>query len=557
MQISEPTSVIETPDFYGAFPRLSEQEVAMLSPHGVRRSAKAGDVLFREGDRCGDFFVIIAGKAAVIQEDGDEQRTVAIHGQRRFLGELGVLSRQISFLTTIMVEDGEVLAVPVNRLQSVVAEDPILGDLILRAYLIRRSLLIGQGAGFRIVGSRFSPDTHRLREFVARNRLPHRFLDVEHDEEAEVVLRELGVTPAELPIVVWRGREVLRNPDLTELAGRVGLTAPMFAENHVNDLVIVGAGPAGLAASVYGASEGLSTVLLEAVATGGQAASSERIENYLGFPSGISGADLTERAVLQAEKFGARISVLGEAAGLDQVSDHYGLRLRDGSTAAARAVIIATGARYRKLDVPELERFERTSVYYAATKLEVRSCADIEVAVVGGGNSAGQAALALAKDALRVRLVVRGDNLLESMSRYLVDRIQHHSKVQVLTCWEVRELIGDATLRALVLENNRSGQRETVPANALFVFIGAHPRTKWLANEVMLDDRGFVLTGDQIPPRAGLGLQRRALLETSIPGIYAAGDVRSGSIKRLASAVGEGSMAVRLVHHFLEHNAEF
>lgn len=560
MTISPPAPVTETPDVYGAYPRLSEQQIDLLAVQGTRLQVRAGDVLFREGDQCQEFFAILSGKVAVVQDVDGDQRVISVHRHRRFLGELNLLSSQVSFISAVMLEDGEVLAVPVERLRALVVEDPIVGDLILRAYLIRRSLLIGHGAGFRIIGSRFSPDTHRLQDFAARNRLPHRVIDVEQDEEAEGILRQLGVTPQELPIVIWRGRQVLRNPDLGQLAALLGLTDPVPVGEAVNDLVIVGAGPAGLAAAVYAASEGLRTVVVDAAATGGQAVCSERIENYLGFPSGISGADLAERAVLQAQKFGARISVLGEAVALERIDDHYGIRLRDNTVIPSRTVIIATGARYRRLDIPELERFESSNVYYAATKLEVRNCADIEVAVVGGGNSAGQAALTIAKAAHTVRLIARGDDLTASMSRYLVDRIEQNQRVAVLRNTEVCGLVGERALQACVVEDRRTGERRTIPADALFVFIGAEPNTQWLGYQVALDGHGFVLTGERTPTESRevrADGQRPSLLETSAPGVYAVGDVRSGSVKRLASAVGEGSMAVRLVHQHLEHDAEF
>jgi thioredoxin reductase (NADPH) len=549
----------ETPDVYGAFPRLSDQQIEMLEAHGTRRPTRVGEVLFREGDRCNEFFVIIEGKVAIVHDDGRKPELIRVHGPRRFLGELGVLTRLVSFLSAVVIESGAVLVLAADRLHALVNDDPVLGDLVLRAYLIRRSLLIGDGAGFRIIGSRFSPDVQRLREFAIRNRLPHQFLDVERDKDAEGLLRELCVPPGDLPIVIWRGDEALRNPNTAELADRIGMTPPVSKDAAVCDLVIVGAGPAGLAAAVYGASEGLTTMVLDAVATGGQAANSGRIENYLGFPSGISGADLAERAVIQAEKFGARINVVGEAVSLSRTDGYYDVCLRDGATVAASSVIIATGARYRKLDVPSLERFERTSVYYAATRFEVQHCANVRVAVVGGGNSAGQAALVVAQSAIEVRLIVRSDDLSSSMSRYLIDRIRRDRRIDVLLNTEIRELIGEDTLEALVVADS-TGRCRVLPTDALFVFIGAQPCTEWLANEIALDDHGFVLTGERVPvgafeARAGNG--RPDLLETGAPGIYAAGDVRSGSIKRVASAVGEGAMAVRLVQEHLERDGGF
>jgi thioredoxin reductase (NADPH) len=385
------------------------------------------------------------------------------------------------------------------------------------------------------------PDTRRLREFAARNRLPHRWIDLEEDPDAESLLRELGVEPEETPVVIWGG-QVLRNPDNHDMARAIGLRAPAIGSD-LADLVVVGAGPAGLAASVYGASEGLATVVIDAVATGGQASTSSRIENYLGFPSGISGAELAERATIQANKFGAQIGVPVTATRLAERDGHHLVEFDDGREVSARTVVIASGARYRRLDVPGYDRFEKTSVYYAATLMEGQACAGDPVVVVGGGNSAGQAALFLARHAAQVRLVVRDGPLGRDMSRYLVDRIQKNPQIEVLIPYEVDELCGDTTLESAVARNRETGERRELPARDLFVFIGADPHTDWLGDEVLLDDHGFVLTG----PEAG----RPLLLEASKPGIFAVGDVRRGSIKRVASAVGEGSMAIRLVHtHF-------
>jgi thioredoxin reductase (NADPH) len=418
-------------------------------------------------------------------------------------------------------------------------------------------LLIGLGTGFRIIGSRFSPDSRRLREFAARNRLPHRWIDLEQDKEAEALLRALGVSPEETPVVIWRGKHVLRNPSNAELARAVGLRSPASPAT-ICDLVVVGAGPAGLAASVYGASEGLETVALDAMATGGQAGTSPRIENYLGFPSGISGAELAERATLQAKKFGARVSVPAQATGLEDRGEHHVVMLDDGKTVEGRTVVIATGARYCKLPVPRIEKFEGAGVYYAATQVEAELCRDDPVVVVGGGNSAGQATLFLARHASNVHLLIRDEDLGKSMSRYLADRIEHSSGVDVMRNTEVREVVGDESLEAVVVENNRTGERRTIAARALFVFIGAEPHTRWVGDHVALDERGFILTGQDAAHAAGNGAwedlgRPPLLLETSCPGIFAVGDVRATSIKRVASAVGEGSMAVRLVYEHLEH----
>jgi thioredoxin reductase (NADPH) len=545
--------LVETPDQDGAFPRLTEDQLARLEAQGVRRRTRAGEVLFSEGDERYDFHVVLDGKVAVVDDyGGSRERLIAVHGPRRFLGELGLLTGQAAFFTAVVREPGEELVVPVERLRALIGHDAALGDLLLRAYFLRREHLIGLGAGLRIIGSSFSPDSRRLREFVARNRLPHRWIDLEQDAGAEALLREVGVSPQETPVVIWRG-EVLRNPSTAELARAVGLTT-MASERTLCDLLVVGSGPAGLAASVYGASEGLDTVALDALATGGQAGTSSRIENYLGFPAGISGADLAERAAIQARKFGARIIVPAEGVALEPVEDHYLVRLADDREVLARTVLIASGASYRKLSVPRLEEFEGSSVYYAATLTEARVCAGDPVVIVGGGNSAGQATLFLSRYAAELRLLTRGDSLTRDMSRYLADRIER-SRVEVLLNTEVRALEGDTTLEGVIAENKRTGERLRLPARAMFVFIGADPHTGWLRDCVALDRHGFVLTGPQAAPALPEGEReprQPLLLETSRPGVLAAGDVRSGSIKRVASAVGEGSMAVRLVYDFLE-----
>jgi thioredoxin reductase (NADPH) len=531
----------ETPDLHGAYPRLDIKQIGLLAAYGERRPARSGETLFAEGDRDYDLYAISSGTVAEVG-DGEVLR---VHGPGRFLGELGQLTGQPAFFTAVVQEAGEVVAVPIERLRELIAREPWFGDLVLRAYLIRRSLLIELGAGLRIVGSRFSPDTRRLRDFAARNRLPHRWIDLEEDEQAESLLRELGIPPEDTPVVILYGDRILRNPGNEELARLIALPAPeSAAQEDLHDLVVVGAGPAGLAAGVYGASEGLDTIVLDAIATGGQASASSRIENYLGFPTGISGGELAERAVIQCRKFGARLSVPSEAAGLDVEDGSYVVRCADGGVARSRTVVIATGARYRRLDLPRLEEFEGCGVYYAATALEAMACRQRPVAIVGGGNSAGQAALFLARHAARVRMFVRGHDLSETMSRYLIDRIERDPAVEVHTDTEVRELIGDRVLEAIVVEDRRTRERRTYETNDVFVFIGADPCVDWLAGRVELDEKGYIRTGG-----------REALpLETSLPGVFAVGDVRSGSIKRVASAVGEGSMAIRLVHEHLSRS---
>jgi thioredoxin reductase (NADPH) len=539
-------AVEETPDLEGAHPRLTSGQIDAFARSGRRRTVDAGTVLFHEGDERYDFFVVLEGKVAATQREGGRERVITVHGPRRFVGELGLLSGQPAFYTAVVSEPGEVLAVPCERLRLLVANDTALGDLLLRACLLRRSMLIGVGAGFRIVGSRHSPDTLRLREFAARNRLPHVWIDLEEDPAAEALLREVGVRPEETPVLLW-GDTVLRNPGNAELARITGLRPP-GDDGFQYDVVVVGAGPAGLAASVYSASEGLRTLGVDGVATGGQAGTSARIENYLGFPSGISGAELAERATLQAEKFGARLSVPLAATGLEERDGGHVVRFEDGSAVTASAVVIATGVRYRKLDLPRLEELEAHSVYYAATPMEARLCAGDPVAVVGGGNSAGQATLFLARHAAQVRLIVREHDLAEHMSRYLADRIEHDPGIEVRLHSEVRELIGAGRLEAMVVEDTETGERERLPARALFVFIGAVPHTQWLDGGIALDAGGYVLTGAGAAPEPGREPLR---LETSRPGVFAAGDVRSGSAQRVAAAVGDGALAIRLVHERL------
>jgi thioredoxin reductase (NADPH) len=555
MGIAEPGSGAETPDIHGAYPRLSGPQLKDLAAYGMRRRTRPGDVLFREGDPTCDFFVVLEGKVAVVEGYGTAgERGLSVHGPGRFLGELSLLTGEAVFVTAVVREPGEVLAVPLQQLRLLVGKDPVLGDLILRAYLIRRSILIEHGAGFRIVGSRFSPDTRRLREFAARNRLPHRWIDLEEDKAAEMLLRRLDVEPDRAPVVLWR-QQVLRNPSNAELAHLLGLRRPSSGE-QVRDLVVVGAGPAGLAAAVYGASEGLSTTVLDAVATGGQAGTSSRIENYLGFPVGISGGELAERAEIQAERFGAQLSVPAEATMLHQRDGCHLVELAEGDAVTGWTVLIATGARYRKLPVSRLEEFEGVSVHYAATQIEAQLCRSDPVAVVGGGNSAGQAAVFLAQHAVRVRLLIRHGDLGANMSRYLVDRIEQDPRIQVLRHTEVRELAGQrGLLEALVVQDNRTGERRRLQARMLFVFIGAEPYVGWLGDQLALDDKGFILTGPDAvrsgAERAQRDGHRPFLLETSRPGVFAAGDVRGGSVKRVAAAVGEGAMAVRLVHEYL------
>ena len=551
--MSEPlgAGMDEPPDRDGAFPRLDGEQRARLRSVGEVRSVAPGDVLFREGDAGYDFFVVESGAVAIIQGYGAENRVIAIHGRHRFLGELNLLTGSPPYLSAVVRDGGEVIQVPLARLRELVAEDQAFSNLILRAFLARRSILIDLGAGVKLVGSRYSSDSRRLREFLARNRMPYHWMDLEDDDEADTLLRAVGVAAAETPVVIG-GHGVLRNPSNAQLAAVLGLGS-RGEPPAMCDLVIVGGGPGGLAAALYGASEGLDTQAIDAVAFGGQAGTSSRIENYLGFPTGISGSELAERAVLQARRLGARLVVPAEATGLTREDGHYTIDLAGGEVVNGRSLIVATGARYRKLDLPDLERYEGAGVYYAATQAEAQLCAADPVLIVGGGNSAGQAAMFLSRHASSCRLLIRGADLSASMSRYLIDELDRREQVELLTHSAIVELKGESVLEAVVIEDARSGIRRELESKALFVFIGASPHTDWLRGHVAMDEHGFLLTGRDIQ---GVDLVTHGdeppfFLETSQPGIFAVGDVRSGSIKRVASAVGEGSMAVRLVHQRL------
>jgi thioredoxin reductase (NADPH) len=542
----------ERPAGERGYPRLSEGQRARLRAMGTVRSTSPGDVLFREGEESYDFFVVESGAVTIVQGYETENRAVAVFGAHQFLGELGLLTGARVYLSAVVRDGGEVIQVPGARLRALLGEDEEMSNLILPAYLARRARLINIGAGVHLIGSRFSLDSRRLREFMARNRVPYQWTDLEDDDEVDAMLQAVGVEPAETPVLIGAG-SLLRNPTNAEMATALGLGAA-GAPPALCDLVIVGGGPAGLAAAVYGASEGLDTQAIDSTAFGGQASTSSRIENYLGFPAGISGGELAARALLQAEKFGARMAMPTEAVGLSREDGHYRVELADGSAVNGRTLIVATGAQYRKLSVPDLERFEGLGVYYAATLIEAQMCADDPVLVVGGGNSAGQAAIYMSRHAGSCRLLIRGGDLGKSMSRYLVDEIERREEIEVMTYAEIAELRGETSLESAIVVDNRSEARAELPAKAVFVFIGADPHTEWLDGCVALDEDGFLLTGPALGEDdrdAFVEGDAPYFLETSQPGIFAVGDVRSGSVKRVASGAGEGSMAVQLVHQRL------
>jgi thioredoxin reductase (NADPH) len=545
--------MIDPADDRVAFPTLDDAQLAALEALGTRRSVAAGEYLFREGDPAYDFYVIFSGAVDIVLHAGGDERVMVRHGPRRFLGELNMVTGLRAYLSARVAEAGEVLEVPNAVLRQVIATRPGLGDTILSAFLARRALLMrGAADAIRVVGSRFSPETLQIREFLARSGIPHEWVDPDRDDAVERLLCEFGVEPGELPVVIVSG-SVLRRPTPGALSEYLGLTLESLPDRCF-DLVVVGGGPAGLAAAVYGASEGLRTLGVEAFAIGGQAGGSSRIENYLGFPTGIPGGDLMQRAVVQAEKFGAHLTSPCTATSLREEAGHLVVHLSDGTDVAARAVIAATGARYRRLEVPGLADFEGSGVYYAATEMEARLCAAGPAVVVGGGNSAGQAALFLAESGSPVSAVIRGPDLGASMSRYLVDRIETDPRIEVRTNAQVTGLDGDRTLTSVRIISG--GVESVVPCAALFSFIGAEPATDWLSGCVAVDGRGFVLTdralgeGDLDGRWEALG--RRPLpFETSRSGLFAVGDVRSGSTKRVAAAVGEGSASVRSVHEHL------
>jgi thioredoxin reductase (NADPH) len=497
-----------------------------------------GQVLARAGEVPVAFFVVLEGRLAVT-----EGEQAAFHGPGRFVGDIGLLEGQPSFTTITAVESGVVLEVAIGELGRIVTGDPLLGDLILRAYLIRRSMAIGFGAGLRVIGSPFSPDTRRLLDFAARNRVPHRLLDLERDPGAESILRRMGLGVSDVPVVIIAGSRILRNPSITEVAHALGLRSSR--PPATSDVLIVGAGPAGLAATVYAASDGLSVVLSDAIATGGQAALSARIENYLGFPSGISGAELAERATLQVAKFGATLFAPSTAQSLSSDEGSLVVRFADGTSVSPRTVVVASGMTYNRLAATHLDRYEYTSVYYAATINEARECAAEPVVVVGGGNSAGQAAVFLAGSASHVHLLVRGEDLGANMSRYLIVQVQNHPRISVHLQTVLVEAGGRDRLESVVVEQVPSGAREEIATAFVFVFIGATPATSWLGPGIARDERGYLITGE------GGARSGKAALETSVPGVFAIGDARSRSVKRISAAIGEGASVVRMVHDHL------
>jgi thioredoxin reductase (NADPH) len=523
------------------FPVLAPELVARLRPAAREEVHPDGAILFERGERAVDFFVVLEGEVAILEEDEDGERVIHAHGPGQFTGELDLLSDREILVSGRTRGPTRVLRVPRPGFRKTVMGDPELGETVMRAFILRRTGLIQHGQGaVALVGEEGDGHLLRLQQFLARNGYPHRLLEAEPE-----VLEHLGLVPGDLPAVLLHGGEVLRRPLVPAMADALGLTE-RIDEGRVHDVVVVGAGPAGLAAAVYAASEGLDTIVVEGLAPGGQAGTSSKIENYLGFPTGISGQALAGRAMTQAQKFGARLAVSRHAAGLDCAADPFRIRLEDGQEVSARAVIVATGARYRKLAVEDYDRFEGEGIHYAATAIEAELCRDEEVAIVGGGNSSGQAAMYLSRFARHVHILCRGPGLAATMSDYLVRRIDASDRITLHPRTEIVRLEGEHHLEAVTWRDHGRGTEERHPMRNLFVMIGAEPNTDWLGGCLELDGKGFVLTGTDAE-----GRPLASPFATSRPGVFAVGDVRAGSVKRVASGVGEGSVVVAAVHQFL------
>jgi thioredoxin reductase (NADPH) len=543
-------------DLHGvAFPQLSEAEMASLGscPVTALKRFQTGERLFDVGERDYKFFVVKSGEVEIVDQSGETPKTIVVHKPGQFTGEIAQLTGSPSLVAAVARGNTEVYELSSNELGQLLNHCPDLGDIILQAFIARRQLLREPGnfTGLRVIGSRYSQDTFRIREFLAKNRVPFTWLDLEDAPEVNALLKKFSMSEADTPVVAFGAKLLLRNPSNRELADQLGLHQRL--EQMVYDLVVVGAGPAGLAAAVYGASEGLRTVVLERTAPGGQAGRSMRIENYLGFPTGITGGDLAERAALQANKFGARLNIPTPVTGLTFENVYSVVHLEGNESVTARCLLIATGADYRLLSVEGCAKFEGRGVYYAATATEAQMCVGAEVVVVGGGNSAGQAVVYLAHQVRKAYLLIRGDDLYKNMSSYLAQRIEVTPNIEVLCNTEIRRMSGDGHLGEIEIVNNKKKEVRTMKVSAVFSFIGATPRTDWLPPEIEKDAKAFVRTGITLAQSPHWSGQRDPfLLETSRRGVFAAGDVRSGSTKRVGSAVGEGAMAVQFVHEFLK-----
>ena len=538
------------------FPKLTPAQISRIAAHGHVRSVQSGEVLMEQGDTSVPFFVVTTGEVEIVRPFGTHETLITVHGPGEFTGEVNMLSGRRSLVRARATKPGKVIELDQQQILGLVQTDAELSDILMRAFILRRVELIAAGVGdIVLVGSAYSAGTLRIKEFLMRNGHPYSYIDLERDPDVQNLLDSFQISASEIPVLICRGQLALRNPTNQEIADCLGFNESID-QTHVRDLVIIGAGPSGLAAAVYGASEGLDVLVLETSSPGGQAGSSSRIENYLGFPTGISGQDLAARAYLQAQKFGARMLV-AKATRLICDRKPYVIELENGTRISTRTVIIATGAQYRKLPLENLSRFEGAGVYYGATFVEAQLCGGEEVVVVGGGNSAGQAAVFLAQTAKRVYMLVRSTGLAASMSRYLIRRIEKSPTIILRPQTEIVAVEGGDHLDSVYWRNRQTGQTEKHEIRHIFVMTGADPNTSWLNGCIALDAKGFIKTGPDLLPdnlsAAGWSLMRQPyLLETSLPGVFAVGDVRGGSIKRVASAVGEGSITISFVHRVLQ-----
>ncbi len=529
------------------FPRLDPSMVRRIAAYGHEELVHAGTTLFERGQRGVDFFLVLEGLIEVFDLDKHGQPNVfTMHAARQFSGEMNLFNRRAIMASARAAMDSRVVRVPAEDFRRMVAAEADISEIIMRAFILRRVGLIRMGyGGVVLVGPGHGADTLRLERFLVRNGYPHRLIDSEVDPDAGGFIEAFQLRHDQLPVVICPEHCFLQNPSTAELADELGLTETIDAD-YVYDVLVAGAGPAGLASAVYGASEGLSTIVVEGVAPGGQAGTSSKIENYLGFPTGISGQALAGRAQAQAQKFGARLAISRQAISIDCSAQPYRVQLDDGQCVQTRTVIVATGARYRKLDVPGYAHFEGAGIHYAATAMEGQLCKDEEVVVVGGGNSAGQAAVFLSRIAAHVHVLVRANSLAATMSDYLVQRILQSSSITLHTRSEIVALEGEERLKHVIWQHRDTGERTTRAVSNVFVMIGAEPNTEWLQGCLDLDSKGFVLTG-----RCANGQWLDSPFATTKPGIFAVGDVRSGSVKRVASSVGEGSVVIQAVHRYL------
>lgn len=538
------------------FPKLTSAQLRRLAARGRTRRVERGEVLCEQGDSAASFFVVVSGELEVLRPSGAVETLVTVHRSGQFSGEVGTLSGRRTLFRVRATKPGKVIELDRQHMLALLQNEAELGEILTRAFILRRVELVAAGVGdVVLIGSAHSADTLRIKEFLMRNGHPYSYIDLERDPDVQNLLDSFHLTASEIPVVICRGKVVLRNPSKQQIADCLGFNESID-QTQVRDLVVIGAGPSGLAAAVYGASEGLDVLVLETSSPGGQAGSSSRIENYLGFPTGISGQELAARAYHQAQKFGAEILI---AKGTQLVCDSkpYVVEVDNGARIPARTVMIATGAEYRRPTLKNLSRFEGAGVYYGATFVEAQLCNGEEVIVVGGGNSAGQAAVFLAETTKRVHMLIRSSGLAESMSRYLIRRIEENAMIALRPYTEILGFEGGDHLELVRWRNSQTGQAEERKIRHVFVMTGADPNTSWLNGCVVLDAKDFIKTGPDLSPEnlstAHWPLARQPyLLETSLPGVFAVGDVRGGSIKRVASAEGEGSIAISLVHKVLQ-----